>query len=626
MKKKLIPALVIAIIAIVVIAAVAVTRRSGGQSFVNPSRRDGKITVSEDPGDDQLHMVSGDELTPARDDLPNESTQDNTAAKEIAWKIDPDDISVISEALTVSDGNKEAFFDNEEFQDITPIDSEYLSLDSDLIPSKYDARSDQGRCYVTKVEDQGYSYLCWAYAALSAVESDILKTHSDYSPKSLNLSEKHLAYYNVHQSEGSLGGYIDSDYRELVNPDNEENAWIFDYDTGYVAVGGVADYCISLLTAWKGPVYERGADAFKDIYGSKAIFRDNKEKPSEAFRSDFHVQGVSQVRGDITNNELIKRMILKHGAVTAGVNSDEKFWKNRHSSLYSFFEDKKVPTADHEITIIGWDDDYSATNFSASPFGNGAWLCKNSWGTKAGDKGYFYLSYYDDTLEIDSVSAYSVSCPGDEDYYDNNYQVAGFLTNVESALKDSLNSVFAYNNSDAPYAVLYEAKDDEILKAIGFMSLDCYGQYEIQIYKNVDVTDALIDLAKLKDPDHSQKVSAITAGYHTYPLTGDKENEKSDTEDIQEETGIELCKGDNFLVVIKPDHGERLVFEAAADNVSGKNYDEWNNLTGSFDNNYSASGLSFYPSKEGTALESQQDKDFFIKAYTVNNISTQEAD
>ena len=208
------------------------------------------------------------------------------------------------------------------------------------------------------------------------MESDILRNHSNISSKDLDLSEKHIAYYNVHKAAGSKGGYIDDDYRELVYFDNEEEAWISDYDTGYLTVGGVSDYCISILTAWKGPVYEKGSDAFKSIYGSEYLYKDNSEKPSGAFEADFHVQGVSQIRGDLKNNLLIKKMIMKHGGVAAGVNSDEKFWKGSHSSLFSNFEDGNVPTASHEITIIGWDDDSGAENFSESPGKAGAWLCR----------------------------------------------------------------------------------------------------------------------------------------------------------------------------------------------------------------------------------------------------------
>ena len=53
---------------------------------------------------------------------------------------------------------------------------------------------------------------------------------------------------------------------------------------------------------------------------------------------------------------------------------------------------------DHSVSLIGWDDSYSASNFLITPPGDGAWIIKNSWGTDYGDKGYYYISYYDKTL------------------------------------------------------------------------------------------------------------------------------------------------------------------------------------------------------------------------------------
>lgn len=59
--------------------------------------------------------------------------------------------------------------------------------------------------------------------------------------------------------------------------------------------------------------------------------------------------------------------------------------------------------ADHEITIVGWDDNYSKDNFSVTPPGNGAFLVKNSWDVDWGDSGYFYISYYDKSLSEPTV-------------------------------------------------------------------------------------------------------------------------------------------------------------------------------------------------------------------------------
>lgn len=51
--------------------------------------------------------------------------------------------------------------------------------------------------------------------------------------------------------------------------------------------------------------------------------------------------------------------------------------------------------SDHELVIVGYDDNYAASNFKQNPGMNGAFIVKNSWGTGWGNSGYFYLSYAD---------------------------------------------------------------------------------------------------------------------------------------------------------------------------------------------------------------------------------------
>ena len=588
----------IAIIAIALVVCVSIAAVVGiSASKKNAASDDGDQSISLDVTREDTASSNEQSQVDVADDSQKENAVE---AEPVIEHVDSVQVVTIPEAISIGDGNPDEFYANSDFQDVAPVDIHSFSRED--IPTKYDSRNVDGISYITGVEDQGYCYLCWTFASLGAIESDLLLHNPDLSRETLDLSEKHLAYSNMHKATGSVNGYIDGDYREFVNADNEENAWIFEHDTNYIATGGVADCCISLLTAWKGPVTEKGNDAFKSIYGVKFLFKDNSDAPSDIFTSEYHVQNVSEIPASYANNTLIKQMIMEHGSVTAGVYADDRFWKGHNSTLYADFAGKEVPTANHEVLIVGWDDEYSKDNFAIAPEADGAWICKNSWGEASGIGGYFYLSYYDQTTGRNNVAAYSSAVPGQPDYYDNNYQAAGFLTNMVSTLEDDKNYVTAFSPSTNTYGMLYKAAGDENLEAIGLMGLETYQQYQFDIYVNPAKEGDDISFSDLNDADISLKGAAISGGYHTYELPKE----------------IILNKDDEFLVLIRPVTSGRLIYEAACDLVSEPNYDEWNNLTGNIHNSYQASGCSYYVKDDGTGVTRQDDKDFFVKAYTVN--------
>ena len=594
MKKKI---LVIILGCLIGASAVCSCGKAGG----NGSRRDGE-TVSS--GDEDLSEVTGDETaqeTPAAAATQNRPAE--TVIEEVVNAPVTEDVKavnklIIPEAVVTEAGDVAAFYNNEDYRNVVPADAS--SFDRAELPAKYDSREYEGKRYVTVVEDQGYSYLCWTYACMGAIESDLLRHHEDMDYKDIDLSEKHLAYYNMHKAEGSENGYIDEDYRELVNADGVANDWVFDYDTNYITVGGVTDCCISILTAWKGPVAEDGNDAFKSLYGSSYIFTDNGDKPSDAYDSIYHVQGVYQVRSDMDHNLMVKQLVMEHGAATVGVNADSQYFKDHSGKLYSSFGGEKAQTANHEVLIVGWDDEYSASNFKTAPPGDGAWICRNSWGDSVGEGGFFYLSYYDETVAISNAAAYDVAMPGDDNWYEHNYQAAGFLNRTINTLEDSDNTVTAYSAAANPYGVMYKAVGKESLKAVGMMAIDMYQQYEIEVYVNPASEDGNITFTSQDQPALEQKVSAVSGGYHTFEL----------------EKAVDLEAGDTFLILVKPATEGRLVFESSEDTTSDGNYDEWQNFTGNVHNKYTASGCSYYISDDGLSMVQQQDKDFFVKGYT----------
>ena len=74
------------------------------------------------------------------------------------------------------------------------------------------------------------------------------------------------------------------------------------------------------------------------------------------------------------------------------------------SVAFIYSKDKKnyyCPTlyeTNHQVVIIGWDDNYSKDNFKEQPPKNGAFLIKGSWGTEI-NKGFVWISYYDKSID-----------------------------------------------------------------------------------------------------------------------------------------------------------------------------------------------------------------------------------
>ena len=125
-------------------------------------------------------------------------------------------------------------------------------------------------------------------------------------------------------------------------------------------------------------------------------------------------------------NAVKAELYAGHG-VTAGFKADmaapgevsENPMMNEETWAHYTYEDMST---NHMICIVGWDDNYSASNFLAEhqPPGKGAWLCKNSWGSEIDYKelegggtvgydkfgivengkhtGFFWISYYDKSL------------------------------------------------------------------------------------------------------------------------------------------------------------------------------------------------------------------------------------
>lgn len=268
-----------------------------------------------------------------------------------------------------------------------PIYSNNIDINP-IIKAKYDLR-DYG--YVSSVKSQNGNS-CWAHAALSSLESCILKAVGvEYDFSEVRLSKLADEYFGDDGTRDGRGNIY--------------------FSMGY-------------LTSWLGAVKENF----------------NPNDPVNL----INIQNTYIITSDNFRNN-VKNAILNYGAVVASYYHNDSCLKN----INYYCNDGNYGT-NHEIAIVGWDDNYNKNNFKTTPGGDGAWICKNSYGSSWGDNGYFYISYYDKTLGKNPSYTFILN---DSTKYNKNYQ-------YDIQPTDTLNLGYAY------YKNSFTSQSNEKLVAI----------------------------------------------------------------------------------------------------------------------------------------------------------------
>ena len=381
------------------------------------------------------------------------------------------------------------------------VPATYANTGVDL-PASYDLRDYQ---LSTSVKNQDPLGTCWAFAATAVVESNyLLKT--GVAP---DFSEKHLAYFTKHARPEGL-----DQAGEGMNNNNIGSA----LDSGQVT------NAMGTYAAWQGPVYESDVP-YQDDNGGKD--KDANWTVNETYRtaSEAHLQNAEifpspanwttgEYVYDAKAVEQIKESIYNNGAVsafyyvyqpTSDAEKDNilKYWNEEHGCYYTTGSN----SPNHVVAIIGWDDNFSKDNFSGDtkPEGNGAFLIKNSWGEDPDsysaahdymhaipndeggkDYGYFWISYYDESLSL--PVSYEMDVITDGFDYDNieQYDYLG-ITSPLSMSQSAAQAVLADNGytggMDESVANVFTADDYVTLAAVSLFSNQAEGSTaEIAVY------------------------------------------------------------------------------------------------------------------------------------------------
>jgi C1A family cysteine protease len=331
------------------------------------------------------------------------------------------------------------------------------------LPRSFDLRSLEK---VTDVKNQGPLGTCWAFATMAALESRLLPDEE------WNFSENHISMQHGYNADQNQGG----EFR----------------------------MALSYLTRWAGPVREED-----DQYGDGV--------------SPANLKAVKHLQEAIIlpskNYEEIKKAIYLYGAVQSAVyspiqdyNYNSNYYNEATNALY-LYENKR---SNHDVVLIGWDDDFSKENFLVQPKGDGAFIAKNSWGTEFGEEGYYYISYHDLNVGIDNIVYTRIDDP---DNYNNIYQTdkLGWVGNL------------GYDQETAYFSNVYTTKERENLKAVSFYATGDNTTYEIYVVENFKNTSSFNERKLLT------KGKIKFSGYYT----------------IDFNENIVMEKGQTFAVVVK---------------------------------------------------------------------------
>lgn len=342
------------------------------------------------------------------------------------------------------------------------LDTADMSESSTIVPQSYDLRK-RGRMSV--IRNQGSYGTCWGFAAIGALESAMLPENFElFSVDHMTLSNS----FNVDQNDG-----------------------------GSYTMG------MAYLAAWQGPVYES-----EDPYGDGESDRSLQPK--------YHVQEMRIIDGK--DYETIKTAVFKYGGVQSSLysmlrsNDNESEFYNEKTNAYCYIGTEKP---NHDVVIIGWDDNYSKDNFSVSLEGDGAFICQNSWGKSFGEDGVFYVSYYDTNIGTHNVVYTGIE---DTDNYDEIYQsdLCGWVNKM------------GYDKSDIYGANVFTAKSDEEVAAASFYATGANSSYELYIVTDFKDEASFDERVKVAEGTLEQ------AGYYT----------------IDFDAPVYVDKGSKFAVVL----------------------------------------------------------------------------
>lgn len=303
---------------------------------------------------------------------------------------------------------------------------------ADSLPSSYDLR-DYG--VVTGVRNQAGAGSCWAFASIASLESSYIRQGFG-SVSNTDYSEAHLVWFSQRQRTTNAADPTYGDGKNCALPFTTGGNW-----------NGVA----SQLMRGSGLELESNAPWIATYDEDEMMQMEQQE--SSRYNCYARMWSVVSIRDNSAT--ALKQKIMQNGAAMFSYYDDYSTTRTGYNaSKTAYYQTAKVGVTNHAVAVIGWDDNYSRTNFNVSPrpSANGAWLVKGSWSSAWGNGGYYWISYEDP-----SIGSFVSYVAAQKDVYDKIYQYDGSYPRTYFTLSNS-----------ARMANVFTAESEEMLTHVAF--------------------------------------------------------------------------------------------------------------------------------------------------------------
>ena len=297
------------------------------------------------------------------------------------------------------------------------------------------------------------------------------------------------------------------------------------------------------------------------IPGVGAFFKNSNVLPTPALSDEkgkytFNEEGVAAIKLELAKGNGVSIAYFADESKPGQKTGDDGFMNTEYWAQYY----TGVATANHAVTVVGYDDDYPKENFTrtargkeserSTPPADGAFIVKNSWGAltqedkdtagydKQGnpvyknpnarawgidDTGYFYLSYYDNSIVM--AESFEFFTDDETEYKTIDYAQHDLFQGIAYRENDYDTKVSTAN--------VFDVKRDGSLYQISYMTTVPGTSVHYDVYSGVKGSDPAS--GKLLE---SGDASYTVGGYHRITLK-DK---------------YPLKKGDKYSVVITQTH------------------------------------------------------------------------